>query len=108
MSPVTKTAFWFFGLPVLFFLALPYIVAGPPSNINKNVWPAFREIEYRCMAEHVSDSLSDSCAHALHLITSCVNFPDSCPAAEYHERLTSLGFTLPPLYLASQTLPRTP
>jgi hypothetical protein len=93
MSSTAKTALWFFGLPVFFFLVLPYIVPHTASNINKNVFPAFREIEQNCQDELFSGALTVRCQSALRLLSSC----DDCSASHYHARLSAFGFTLPPL-----------
>lgn len=93
MSSVAKTAIWFFGLPVFFFLALPYIVPHTSTNINRKVFPAFREIEQNCHDELFSGALTVRCQYALRLLSGC----EECSASYYHERLSAFGFILPPL-----------
>lgn len=100
MMPVSKTALWFFGVPAVLFLVLPFFSPRRDQDLNKAVFSAFREVEFRCMAEKLEDNLSDPCAHAYILMQDCINSGPGCPPEMYHAKLEGLGFTLPPLFLS--------
>lgn len=66
-------------------------------HINPAIYPAFREIENRCLKESFPHE-SVRCQTALKLLRDCANSSDSCPAENYYESLAAAGFDLPPFY----------
>ena len=67
------------------------------SHINQEIYIAFRKIESDCLQKKYLGR-SKRCQLVLDMEDRCSDPRHFCPAEEYYETLSRIGFDLPPFY----------